>query len=535
MNRSSLILTVAVLLLTNSLATAQDKSGQADETIAFFESGAIPELKLLIGDESQQRLRDMPREYSRCTLEEFGEKTFKSIGVKLKGAAGSYSDFDDRPGFTVNIDKFKSNQRFHGMEKFHLNNAAQDETYLNEWLGSEIFRQASLRAPRVGHVRLWINDRDMGLYVLRQGFDKTFLVGAFGDSKGNLYDGGFIQDIDSELEMDSSQDPDDRTDLVELANACFHPKPETRRKLIAERLDIEEFLSFMAIERICGHWDGYTLNQNNYRIYFPADGKAVFLPHGMDQLFGDPGAGLYDHSASLLAAAVMQNDPWRRKYQQRLTKICESLQPVEAWLAKIDELQGRLQPVLRSINPELAANHSDRTKELKERFTQRFQALPDLIRDVPVPMEFDSSGTKNEGVVVLIDWYPVEEAEHVSLEEVEIGGVSAYSITCKQFGDFTSSWRRQVLLTQGTYRFQARVKTKDVIPIPDDQAHGAGIRRVKSGRSHEVIGTNDWTLLSYEFHVPEDQRQVELVLELRARHGTTWFDRDSPKLERVGN
>ncbi len=516
-----------------SLATAQDKSGKAGETIAFFESGVIPEVKLLIGDESQQRLRDMPREYSRCSLDEVGGKTFKSIGVKLKGAAGSYSDFDDRPGLTVNIEKFKSNQQFHGMEKFHLNNAAQDETYLNEWLGSEIFRQAGLRAPRVGHVRLWINDRDMGLYVLRQGFDKPFLAGAFGESKGNLYDGGFVQDLDSELAMDSGKDPDDRTDLVELATACFHPKLETRRKLIAERLDVEEFLSFMAIERICGHWDGYTMNQNNYRIYFPSDGKAVFLPHGMDQLFSDPGAGLYDHTASLLAAAVMQNDPWRRKYQQRLTKIPVSLQPVEVWLARIDELQGRLQPVLRSINPELAANHADRIKELKERFTQRFQALPDLIRDVPVPLVFDSGETIDEGVAVLNDWYPVEEAEQVRLEEVEIEGVPAYSITRNQFGDFTSSWRCNVLLPRGNYRFQSRVKTKNVIPIPDDQATGAGIRRTHSGRSNELVGTTDWTLLEYEISVPEDQRQVELILELRARHGIAWFDRQSLKLLKV--
>ncbi len=60
---------------------------------------------------------------------------------------------------------------------------------MSEWLGSEIFRQAGYPAPRVGHVRLWINDRDLGLYVIREGFDDAFLKRVFGSADGNLFDG----------------------------------------------------------------------------------------------------------------------------------------------------------------------------------------------------------------------------------------------------------------------------------------------------------------------------------------------------------
>jgi hypothetical protein len=72
-----------------------------------------------------------------------------------------------------------------------------------------------------------------------------------------------------------------------------------------------------------------------------------------------------------------------------------------------------------------------------------------------------------------------------------------------------------------------------VIPIPDDQGHGAGIRRSQSGRSSELVGNNDWTRINDVFQVREDQRQVELVLELRARFGKAWFDRESLKLHRL--
>ena len=159
--------------------------------------------------------------------------------VKLKGAAGSYRDFDDRPCLTLNIDKYKKGQRLHGMEKFHLNNAAQDESYLSEWLGSELFRKAGIPTPRVAHVRLWINDRVLGLYVLREGFDEPFLKRSFGANDGNLYDGGFLQDIDSELEMDSGDDPDNRDDLLGLVTACYQPDATVRRSLIARTVGLE--------------------------------------------------------------------------------------------------------------------------------------------------------------------------------------------------------------------------------------------------------------------------------------------------------
>ena len=106
---------------------------------------------------------------------------------------------------------------------------------------------------------------------------------------------------------------------------------------------------------------------NNYRIYFPRNNKGLFLPHGMDQLFGDPGAGLYDHTTPLLAAAVMQSGDWRLAYRRRLTELAPLLVPVDNWLVKLDEVRDRLQPVLESIDPNLAAAHRDRVIELKDR------------------------------------------------------------------------------------------------------------------------------------------------------------------------
>ncbi len=89
----------------------------------------------------------------------------------------------------------------------------QDDSYLHEGLCSELFTAAGLVAPRVTHARVLLNGRDLGLYVLKEGVDKRFLARHFPKAKGNLYDGGFCQDVDEELQKDEGKGVDDRSDL----------------------------------------------------------------------------------------------------------------------------------------------------------------------------------------------------------------------------------------------------------------------------------------------------------------------------------
>lgn len=525
----AVILALMATLSSTWLQAADRRDGKADDTIAFFESGAIPELRLIISDDKQNALRERPRDYVRCSLRVDGKTVFQSVGVKLKGAAGSYRDFDDLPGLTLNLDKYKKGQRFHGMEKLHLNNCVQDPTLACEWLGAELFRASGYPCPRVSHARVWINDRDLGIYVLREGFDEPFLKRSFADPRGNLYDGGFVQDIDNELEMDAGEDPDDRMDLLGLAAACAHAEPAARWDAIAERLDMERFLTFMALERLCGHWDGYTLNANNYRLYFPPGGRGVFLPHGMDQILGDPHAGLYDQSWPLLAAAVMQNDAWRLRYREILTRLLPTFRSTDRWTSRLDALQQRLAPILEGIDPERANGHRDQIQELKQRLTQRAEALEEIIGQMPEPMEFNE-----EGVAELADWGAAPDGETARLEEVDEAGVASYRITRDKFGDHASSWRRRVLLPHGEYVMEARLKTESVIPIPDEQPRGAGVRQSGGGRTEGHAGTTaDWQVVTTRIRIPEDRREVELILELRARYGTAWFDRSSLRLRRL--
>jgi hypothetical protein len=509
-------------------------SAQAREASdAFFGDGIIPELRIEIAEAELKILRQGAtsfaigeiRPYVKATLSETGGVGCDNVALKLKGSAGSYRPVDDRPAFTHNVDKFETDQTFHGLGRFHLNNSVQDASYIHEWLAADLLREAKIPATRVTHARVWLNGRDLGLYVLKSAFDKPFLKRHFGHADGNLYEGGFVQDIDIDLEKDRGNDPNDRTDLKALLAACRDPDVSIRWSRLEELLDIETLITFMAMEMMLGHWDGYTLQHNNYRLFFDSrTGKGTFLPHGMDQVFGDPNASVINLPSSIVAAAVMNNRIWRGRYRERVRELLPLFHPSDDLLRRVDRVHARLRPVLERISAQAAKDHDQQVQGLKSRLTARGEGLVKQ-RDLPDPgpRDFDDTGR-----LALTDWDAVSETPDAKLEVVAVNKMvpMAYSISYQsKTGRCNSSWRCKVPLRKGRYTLHARMKTEKVIAANEqDHAVGAGIRVEGSTRDNVRKGTVSWMPVKYDFEVTDDVRTVEVVIELRARKGQVWFD-----------
>ncbi len=521
-----------------SSAQPEPDAKPIDPSIAFFDAGHIPQIRIKLKKPQEQKLREDLRRYVKCAIVETLpnpeapdspiETTYKEVAIKLKGAAGSFQDLDAKPAFTLNLDKHVKGQTFHGLDKFHLNNSVQDESYLCEWLCSDICRDAKLPATRVTHARVWLNDRDLGLYVLKEGFDRQFLTRHFSSADGNFYDGGFLQDINVDLEKDSGQGPDDHSDLHALKAACEEPDAALRWAAIEQHLDLDAFLTFVAFELMTCHWDGYTPNKNNYRIYFdPKDGRARFLPHGMDQMFGDPGFPILEYPPTIVAGSVMHNPAWRQQYKERVAELLPLFE-AKRLHGRLDSIIARLQPIVSSLGEDFASTHAERVRELKERIAAREPALRELLeRGDPMPLEFDENHQAEIG-----DWYGAQETGDTLLDEVNPDTDKKYSIQVGESGDCVASWRRRVLLAQGRYRIECRLRTEGVVPRMDEQGTGAGVRISGGRRDNKVLGDTDWQTVSYEFEVAEAVRDVELVVELRATKGRMWLE-PKAKLVRI--
>src|SRR5215510_374650 len=98
-----------------------------------------------------------------------------------------------------------------------LNNASQDNTYLAEYIATEMFRDAGVPASRVTHAFVEFNGRPLGLYVLVEAMNKDFLKQHFRSTKGNLYE-AYLADIDSDMDQDggTNSEQTDRKQLLEV-------------------------------------------------------------------------------------------------------------------------------------------------------------------------------------------------------------------------------------------------------------------------------------------------------------------------------
>ncbi len=494
-----------------------------DDSDTYFDRGEILRLRVELPSGEVERIMQDGRPYVHGTVVENDRTVYRDVAIKLKGAAGSTRSWDDRPALTINVDKFKKGQSFHGMDKFHLNNSVQDGTLLSEFTSSLLFRSAGYPATRVSHARVSLNGRDVGMYVLKEGFDKTFLKRWFKDPDGNLYDGGFVQDIDAPLERDAGKGEDTRADLTALLNACRLPNPFERWKAVEKALDIPSFLTFMAGERMLCHWDGYCNNVNNYRVYFDTKRVAHFMPHGMDQMLGDSGFSMFDQPRGMVAGVVLQNPAWRQMYRKRIAEMLPLMSQNGPVVQGIEQVTGRLLYAQQQISDDAAKAQRAAADDWKRRVPERAANVAGQLRvaepPLPAPLVFDETNTGYPA-----EWKKTFQVADTKLESgVSNNGLWTYSIKVGRSGVCIAAWRASVVLAAGEYTFKVKCRTKDLQAMEDGNASAAGIRLGDMSRSERVEGTTEKELL-FPFTVTDDRREVILTCEVRARRGQVWFD-----------
>jgi spore coat protein H len=202
-----------------------------------------------------------------------------------------------KPSLSLDFDNTVKNQKLDGLSKLVLNNAIQDPSFLNEHLAYEFVRKAGLPAPRTAHAVVSLNDEVLGLYILEEDVNKTYLARWFGakNKSGNLYEGSlrdFAQDQTAGMypwELDLKGEVDEgrtRDDLIAFAKFIESTSDADYAAALSGRFDFDSFVTGFAIDMITANWDDYCYASNNYYLYHnPADDRFVLLLHGMDFLF----------------------------------------------------------------------------------------------------------------------------------------------------------------------------------------------------------------------------------------------------------
>ena len=488
----------------------------------LFEGGQVCRLEIKVDAPGLASLRTNPREFIRAEIQE-GASSYAHVGVRLKGSVGSFQEVDEKPDLTLDFACFGGSQKFHGLRRIHLNNSVEDPSYCHELLGSDLFRAAGVPAPRVAHAVVTLNGRRLGLFVLKEGATEDFLSCFFKQVGGNLYEPGEGHDVNQRLKRNAVAAPkQNRAALQELARAALETNAAARWETLEGTLDVREFVDFMIMEVILDHRDGYSMARNNYRVYFDIDSdRFVFLPQGMDLLFGHPNATWQPSLAGLVARAVIETAQGRQLYQERFGVLLTNVFHATALQSRVDQTVAALRPVLS------AQEYADLRQQadlLKERIARRQISLQSqLTQPLRQPLAF-TNGTARVGC-----WTKVDESPAARLDLCQIDQAPALRIVAQS--DSGASWRAEAFLARGRYRFKARVKVTGVKPLSFGRHQGAALRIAGQELPDSgLTGSSAWRDIAAEFEVKDEAGEVELICELRAVGGEACFALDSLKL-----
>ena len=339
----------------------------------FFSKGTIPDFRIEAGEDALRQLEREPRTFVHVDVMA-EEVRYRDVGMHLKGRRGSFRSLESKPGLTLKFNEFNKGQRFHGLEKIHLNNSVQDASFMTEIICSGMFREAGVPAARATNARVTLNGRRLGFYVLVEGITKDFLRLYFEDPRGNLYDFPYTHDITSSAVKESKDR--DHSDLRSLADAANVRDLSKRWQRMGQVLDLDRFISYLAFEVLIWDWDCYAMCRNNYHVYHdPTSDKLIFMPHGMDQIFDNPKGSILPVMKGLVARSLLETPEGRRLYFARMKLLSEKIFTKERMDQQVAELQERIGPVLTALNPNAASRHDRAVVRLQQRIHQRLESV----------------------------------------------------------------------------------------------------------------------------------------------------------------
>lgn len=279
---------------------------------------------------------------------------FTQTALRLKGH-GTRRDFRAKASFTLKFNKESKGQTFLGQSKIHLHNALYDPSCLNEFTGAWLFHRAGYPAPQVNFAHVRVNDADYGLYVMVESTARSFLERAFGHDHGLLYEGIF-GDVDAPLDLDNGNPPELDAGPSMLYQAARESLQLGRIDPLRRLCQLEPLATFVSLEVVLGHHDGYSIGRHNFRLYRDSpDAPFLFLPHGMDVLFFNADAVAIPDFKGVLAQAITQVPDGRTLYLEKCETVVRQALDLEAYAKDIAYVCRLLQPVLRAYEPLKAA------------------------------------------------------------------------------------------------------------------------------------------------------------------------------------
>ena len=294
----------------------------------LFDPSVLHEARLDIDPSAWQALRDnyLGNQYYAADLTVDGVAV-RQVGVRSRGDG---SRNEDKPGLKIEFDKYVPAQEYYGYKSLVIDNLTQDASMLRERMAFLVFEAMGIPTPRNAHARLTVNGEYWGLFALVEPVSKPFLEARLGEKGGTLFDyewrfpydfswlgPGAGSYVPLPFEPETNEDrPDVAAGLVAFVRAINEEPDATFPAAMAGRLDVDRFLTHLAVENALAEFDGIVgdFGLNNFYLYeYGAGNRFVFIPWDKDGTFRSGTWPLYRHLETNVLTRRLVADPAQRK------------------------------------------------------------------------------------------------------------------------------------------------------------------------------------------------------------------------------
>jgi hypothetical protein len=345
----------------------------ATATDSFYDPKVVQTIHLTITTNDLDRMqRALPERIFVSGEFRWNDQTVRQVGIRYKGNSSSDVHSPHKRAFLIAFSEYEKDQRFLGLRHVALDNGIQFGSLFSERLITDALRDHGVKASRCNYTRVWLNERDMGVYVNVERIDESFIERHFGSNLGLLFkvdEGGPGSDLrylgdhqalyQQSFEVKMGREPDAYAQLLEFIRSIDTPAgTETE---LSRHLDVEPFIKTTAVLLFAGAFDQYTgWGPHNYYLYFnPADQRWTYIPWDLDVGFADQAFGKIPvldgwHAAwpapipgRPLMERLIAHTNLLHRYRQEANVILETSFRPEILLTKLRGLYEQIRPALQ--------------------------------------------------------------------------------------------------------------------------------------------------------------------------------------------
>jgi hypothetical protein len=328
----------------------------------LYEPQRVLEFQIELDQNAYNDLRWDGHSYVDATLS-YGDWS-GPVQIHIKGSS-SWQEIDEKPSLVVDVDNRTPGFELMGEEKFYLHNQCYDPSMYSETLSYRFYREWGYPASRTNFARLTLNGEDYGFYTVVEPHEDEFLRQWFSDAAGNLYENAEAYcDVWDLPCMEIEEEDEGNHDAFQtFGNAARTGDWVTVKSL----LNYEQFIDYLALEAGISHWDSYSYDLSNYKLYHePTLNQWTMLTQSMDLDYGwrpwsfpncaqyamDPGT--YTMGA---LAELCQNDPeCHTDFVDAVERIADFLEQADG-ASRVQELDALYREEVRSDNRRYYGNN----------------------------------------------------------------------------------------------------------------------------------------------------------------------------------